>query len=179
MSDPYPRVSRWVLPSSALAATFAAVRPGARRGVESGVFWMGVRSEVATVDAVVMPRGPGVEERPDRWRVSAEVYGVVSRWAVPRRLSLLAWVHTHGRGVPAQLSLPDRTRSIQVPGVLAVVIGAGGADEDPALWGWYVHEDGDYRMLEDGERETRVGIARNGSVERWRASLEGMEEGFR
>lgn len=179
MSDPYPPVGRWVLPSSALDATFAAVRPRARRGVESGVFWMGVRSDVATVEVVVMPRGPGVEERPDRWRVSAEVYGVVSRWAVPRRLSLLAWVHTHGRGVPARLSVPDRTRSIQAPEVLAVVIGLGGADEDPARWGWYVHEDGDYRMLEDGERQRRVDVEGDGSIERWRASLEGMGEGFR
>jgi hypothetical protein len=167
-----------VLPSSALDATFTAVRSGAQRGVESGVFWMGRRSEVATVEAVLLPRGPGVEERPDRWRVTSEVYGVISRWALPRELSLLAWVHTHGRGVPARLSFADRTRSIRAPGVLAVVIGLGGDEKDSARWGWYVYDDGDYRMLADEERKWRIGLGSGKSTECWRASLEGMEEGL-
>lgn len=178
MSEPYPPIERWVVPSSALHATFFAVRPGARGGVESGVFWMGRRSDVANVEAVLIPRGPGVEERPDCWRVSAEVYGVISRWAVLRGLSLLAWVHTHGRGVPTRLSHADRTRSIRAPGVLAVVIGSGGREEDPDQWGWYVHEDGEYRMLLDQERRRRIDVTSDVSIERWKASLKGMEEGF-
>jgi proteasome lid subunit RPN8/RPN11 len=137
---------------------------------------MGRRSGVATVEAVVMPRPPGVEERPDRWRVSADVYGVIAQWAMPRGLQLLGWVHTHGQGVPAWLSHADRTRSIQAPGVLAVVIGSGGDDEDPARWGWYVYEDGDYRDLEDRERINRVELCPDGAIQRWRASLAGVVE---
>lgn len=178
MPDPYPTIARWMVPASAIETTVAAVRPGARRGVESGVFWIGRRSEVAIVEAVVVPRGPGVEEHADQWKVGAEVYGIISRWAVPRGLSLLGWVHTHGGGVPARLSPADRTRSIQAPGVLAVVIGSGGRDEGPARWGWYVYDDDRYQLLEDEELRARVESVSDLSSETWRASLDGIEKGL-
>lgn len=145
--------------------------------MESGVFWMGRRLEVAIVEAVVVPRGPGVEEHADHWKVGAEVYGVISRWAVPRGLSLLGWVHTHGGGIPPRLSPADRTRSIRAPGVLAVVIGSGGSDGDPSRWGWYVYDDHGYRLLGDEELRARVEYGSDLSSEKWRASLDGIEKG--
>lgn len=175
---PYPPIARWVVPASALDATMTAVRDGAGRGVESGVFWMGERSDPAIVRVVLRPRGRGVEERPDQWRVSADVYGVISRWAVPRGMSLLGWIHTHRRGIPARLSEADRTRSIRAPGVLAVVIGAGGSEEDPDRWGWYVHESGDYRSVKGQERIDRIDSDGELAVECWRASLDGVRKGF-
>lgn len=166
------------MPVSVLDATLAAVRDGAARDVESGVFWMGERSDSAIVQVVMMPRGRGVEERPDQWKVSADVYAAISRWAVPRGMSLLGWIHTHARGIPARLSEADRTRSIRAPGVLAVVIGSGGDEEDPDRWGWYVYESGGYKPMSGDERQDRIDFDGGLVVECWRASLDGVREGF-
>src|SRR5439155_14472842 len=120
------------------------------------------------------PSGVGVEERPDQWRVAPEVFGTVSRWAKPRGLTLLGIAHTHGRGVPARLSWVDRARSVQVPGILAVVIGNGGEDRNPLEWGWYVYEGCDYRVLSRVELATRVEIPTDNMVEVFRADAHGV-----
>lgn len=178
MADPYPPVERWVVPLSGLEATVEAVGPSRLDGLESGVFWMGRRSAVGIVESVIIPKGPGVERRRDCWRVSADVFAAISRWALPREVSLLGWVHTHGRGIPPKLSMADRMRSIRAPGVLAIVIGSGGADSEPDQWGWFVHEDGEYRFFEGVERARRVELHAEGAIDRWRANLDGVVEEF-
>jgi proteasome lid subunit RPN8/RPN11 len=152
---PYPPIEHWLVPSGARRATLRAVRPAGRRGCESGAFWLGNRARTAAVSAVVLPSGPDVQERPDRWRVAAEVYGRISEWASERGLSLLAVVHTHV-GDSVDLSGADRRRSVQAPGVLAVVIGHGGSERRWRRWGWSFYEDGDYRPLDHGELHRRV-----------------------
>ena len=93
------------------------------------------------------PRGKGVEERAGNWKVTPEVFGTLTRWAKPQNLSLLAVVHTHLHRVPPRLSRADREYSVQVPGILAIVIGEGGAESDHRKWGWYIYERGNYRRL--------------------------------
>ena len=132
MSPPYPEISEWVVPESARRATLEGVRPAGRRGRESGAFWVGSRSDVSAITGIVLPQGEGVEEYSGEWRVAPAVFGIISRWAKPRGLSLLGIAHTHMRGVPARLSWTDRHQSVRVPGILAVVIGNGGEDDKDA-----------------------------------------------
>lgn len=174
MSTPYPRIEHWILAEGVCAATLEGVRAAGQLGNESGAFWLGERAGTARVHTVVLPAGPGVEERPYQWRVSPEVFGAVSRWAKPRGLTLLGIAHTHGRGVPARLSWADRYRSVQVPGILSVVIGNGGEDRDHLKWGWYVYENGDYVELMPTELARRLEIERGREVEIWRADALGV-----
>jgi proteasome lid subunit RPN8/RPN11 len=109
----------------------------------------------------------------DHWRVGAEVFGTISRWAKPRGLSLLGIVHTHLPGVPARLSWADRHQSVRVPGILAVVIGNGGQDADHLDWGWYVCARDDYRRLHRTELVRRVRLNEQGA-DVWRADGEGL-----
>ncbi len=174
MAGPYPPIDRWVVPDSALVATLRLVAPAGRVGNESGVFWLGSRAAVARVSAVVHPQGKGVEEAPGFWRVSPEVFGVISRWARPLGLTLLGIAHTHGRGIPARLSWADRNRSVRVPDILALVIGNGGEDHDYREWGWYVYENEDFRELDEGELIKRVELRVGETVGVWRADSAGV-----
>jgi hypothetical protein len=153
---PFPPIERWRLPRAACERTRTAVQPAGRRGNESGVFWVGHRHMTSTISAVIFPTGPGVVEAPGRWSVTPEVYAAVASWAKPRRLSLLAVVHTHVERVPPCLSRIDRTQGLKVPGALAVIIGRGGDEPDVDAWGWFVYNGGDYRALDGAERAERL-----------------------
>jgi hypothetical protein len=153
--NPYPAISNWVIPAAAIDETIAAVQRGARRGTECGVFWLGRRAETTGVTTLVVPVGPGVVERADRWEVSPEVLGKITSWASPKSLVMLGMVHTHG-ATSVLLSPWDRYRTIQVPGILSVIIGNGGRDRDPADWGWYLYDTGAYRDFPLLERRQRI-----------------------
>ena len=174
MSTPYPGITQWVVPHAVRRSTLDGVRPAGLRGDESGAFWLGVRADVAAVTAVVLPRGKGVEETPSHWRVAPEVFGAISRWAQPQGLTLLGIAHTHVHGVPVRLSWADRHQSVRVPGILAVVIGDGGQDEDHFGWGWYVYDKGDYREILRTELKRRVRESRTDAVGVWRADSDGV-----
>jgi len=151
MSQPYPPIQSWVVPHAAMSATLTAVVQEGQGVRESGALWLGRRADISRVSAIVFPRGKGVEATAGRWKVSSEVFGAVTRWAKPRELSLLGVVHTHLHGIPPRLSRADREYSVQVPGILAIVIGEGDEDRDHLKWGWYVYEHRDYRRLLDEE----------------------------
>jgi hypothetical protein len=173
---PYPVVDAWELGRSAITATLTAVQRPGRAGNEGGVFWLGTRAATSVVRAVVVPVGDGVIEAPGFWRVAPEVYGTISRWAAERDLSLLGICHIHGEGVPAVLSVQDRNHLVRAPGVLAVVIGSGGRDQDPGLWGWYEFAAGAYREISPGERDRRLRITDQADVEVWSADLRGCHQ---
>jgi len=175
-SDVYPDIERWRLPRVALVDTISAVSPTGRRGRETGVFWLGERASTATVTAMVMPSGEGVEEWAGQWRVSSSVFGVISRWARKRELTLLAIVHIHLPGVPPRLSWADRNLSVQVPGILSVVIGNGGADREHTQWGWYVYENGQYRRMALEELRGRLVLESLGQTSTWCADIHGVRE---
>ena len=175
---PYPTIERWVIPADALTATLRGVGLAGQRGVESGALWLGRRGWRSIVSAVVLPRGKGVVELPQRWQVSPEVYGVVSRWASPRSLVLLAMVHIHGNG-DVGMSWSDRNRVVQVPGMLSIIIGNSGTDEDHSDWGWYVYGDGDYRPLNKAERLKRIVVTTDSHATVWVADDATVAEGAR
>jgi hypothetical protein len=171
-SSPYPPIEQWRLPSSAVAATLSSVVGAGRLGDEAGVFWLGERSTVSRVRAVVSLRGRGVLESPGRWQVSSAVYGVVSRLARDHEQTLLGTAHTHGRGIPVGLSLTDRRDGVRVPDFLAIVIGNGGADNDLHDWSFNVFERRDFRELSIEEFHERV-VPTDDEVDLWRAGVEG------
>ena len=171
-SSPYTAIEQWRLPQLAVAATLASVVGAGCRGNEAGVFWLGERSKVSTVRAVVSLRGRGVLETPGLWMVSSEVYGVVSRMAREHGLTLLGTAHTHGRGVRVGLSHTDRRDGVRVPGFLAVVIGNGGADSDPEEWSFNVFETSDFRELRSADFRARI-LQVDEHVDLWRANADG------
>ena len=172
----YHAVESWVIADGILRRTLDAVRPIGRSGREAGAFWLGTRDPTARIHAVVLPHGVGVEEHHGRWVVSPEVFGVVTRWAKPRKLCLLGVAHTHVRGVPAVLSWSDRNLGVRFPNMLAVIIGNGGDDSDHLYWGWYVFENGDYRPLATHEVRERVRIDPESQIEAWTADANGVQQ---
>jgi hypothetical protein len=170
----YPPIQEWLVPESVCAATLAGVRPSGQLGRESGVFWLGDRSSQTTIEVVVLPSGLGVEEHPYQWRVSPEVFGEISRWAKPLGLTLLAVAHTHLEGVPIDLSWADRTQSVQVPGMLAIVIGNAGLDDVHTDWAWFIYEKNDYRRIPEYELSKRVVLTNKSTVDVYRADLFGV-----
>jgi proteasome lid subunit RPN8/RPN11 len=176
MSQVYPDINKWAVPEAALTKTVAAVLPAGLAGRESGVFWLGKRSTTATVTALVLPSGQGVEELPEQWRVSPAVFGAISLWAKPKHLALLAIAHIHLPGIPTALSWADRNLSVQVPGILAIVIGNGGADRDHSHWSWYVYSGNEYRKMTIVQLKDRLSIRRIGGLSTWRADASGVYE---
>jgi hypothetical protein len=174
MSNPYPPIREWRLPQAAVAATLASVVGAGRRGDEAGVFWLGERAAIASVTTVVSLRGRGVVESPGRWQVSSAVYGVVSRLARSRDLTLLATAHIHGRGIPVGMSLTDRRDGVRVPDFLAVVIGDGGDARDPQDWSFNVFDGHEFHELNGGSGE-RISFS-DGDVSLFRADADGVRE---
>jgi proteasome lid subunit RPN8/RPN11 len=175
-ATPYPPIRRWVLPPSALVTTLEGVRQWGKKVRESGALWLGERATNARISSVVFLQGKGIDQLPDRWKVSAEVFGAVTRWAKPRGLCLLGVVHTHLRGIPPRLSRADREYSVQVPDMLAVVIGDGGAELDYRKWGWYVYEHDRYRRLTGQELIGRLIFNAEYPFEVCRADANGVSE---
>ena len=176
-SEPYPEIERWKIPRGAIDATLEEVKPVTHPGVEAGVLWLGRRSTVAQIEAVVTPTGGGVQQYADCWRVSYQVYGRISAWATEAGLSLLAVCHTHGGPSPARLSRRDRTHSVKAPGVLAAVIGHDGDDGDEpdwVRWGWYEWRSGDYQLLSGFVRSQRLIVEADTAVTTWRADAFGV-----
>jgi proteasome lid subunit RPN8/RPN11 len=153
---PFPPIERWLIPQAVCEQTRKAVLPAGRRGTESGVFWLGTRATTSVVHVVAMPIGQGVVELSWQWRVSPELYAAVATYAKPRGLSLLAVVHTHLSGRAPRLSRTDRMKGLKVQDALAVIVGSGGEERDPARWGWFVYDSGDYRDLSPDERAARL-----------------------
>ncbi|MFL5953686.1 MAG: hypothetical protein ACJ76I_06225 [Gaiellaceae bacterium] len=174
-SSPYTAIEQWRLPQLAVAATLASVVGAGRRGDEAGVFWLGERSTVSSVRAVVSLRGRGVLESSGLWTVSSEVYGVVSRLAREHSLTLLGTAHTHARGVRVGLSYTDRRDGVRVPDFLAVVIGNGGADRDPKDWSFNIFETRDFRELLSANFQGRI-LDVDEHVDLWRANADGASE---
>jgi hypothetical protein len=172
---PYPAIDVWELDRSAIGATIAAVQQPGRDGKEVGVFWIGTRGQTSVVRAVVIPAGEGVVEAADFWQVTPEVFGAVSRWASGRAWSLLGICHTHGDGIPAKLSPQDRAHLVRAPGVLAVVIGSGGREDNPQRWGWYEFTSGAYRAISLRERQRRLRLTTEADTEVWTADRRGCQ----
>lgn len=170
----YPTIERWVFAEGALQETVGGIRAIGQSEREAGAFWLGKRQQTAQVSCAVLPHGIGVEESWGKWVVSAEVFGVITRWAKPRDLCLLGVVHSHIRGVPPILSWTDRRLGVRVPGLIAAVIGNAGEDADHLKWSWYVFEDDEYRRLTRAEVRSRIRIDSSSQFQVWVADSKSM-----
>lgn len=124
---------------------------------------------------MVLPRGEGVVEAASRWQIAPEVMGAITGWARPQGLVMLGMMHTHIGGSVA-MSWSDRSRVVQVPGMLSVISGTAGSRDHLERWGWYLYEDGAYRELALAERHRRIVIIDGAPSAAWTASSEGMTE---
>lgn len=174
MTDLYPCVERWLIPRLVLTSTLTGVRPAGRVGNEAGALWLGDRDAISRITTVVLPSGDGVEEKREYWRVSPEVLGRITEWAVERNVCLLAIAHTHMPGVPISLSCADRNRMVRVPGMLAVVIGNGGADRDYRSWAWYNYEREEYHRLRINDLSEKIRIQFDSNVDLYNADAHGV-----
>lgn len=156
MKSVYANIDRWVVAQALLNATLQCVQPAGRLGRESGVFWLGTRGDTARVVAIAFPHGAGVEDHAGYWRVSPEVFGTTTRWAVTRGICLLGMVHTHLPGVPLKLSHTDRRCGVHAPGILEVIIGNGGNAADHRQWAWHVFENAEYHSIRGRELMHRI-----------------------
>src|SRR5207245_10681146 len=92
----FPHISKFVLSPSLLEATIKALQTEGRFKVESILFWAGtVSGGIATVTDVLVPKGPGVFQRPLHIRVDEGIIAALCDVLDPPRLVLLAQVHTH------------------------------------------------------------------------------------
>ena len=153
------------MPDAAIVSTLAGVRHAGLSGKESGALWLGSRQEVAEVTTVALPVGDGHDEARSQWSVSAQAYGTLSRWAKPQGLSLLGVLHLHLPGIAPRMSQTDRNHGVRAPAVLSIIIGNGGADEEPERWGWFVFEEHDFRQFSPGELGRRVKRTRDRRIE--------------
>jgi hypothetical protein len=176
MTSPYPAINQWLIPRALMAVTAVGVQEAGGSVKESGALWLGNRDNIARVSTVVFLEGKGIQEHAGRWKVGPEVFGAVTRWAKPQGLSLLAVIHTHLPGVPPRLSRADREYSVQVPGILAVIIGEGGAEMDHTRWGWYRYEIGYYRRLTPNDLSECLILDEHESIQKWRANADEVRE---
>ena len=85
-------------------------------------------------------------------------------------------VHTHLRGVPPRLSRADHEYSVQVPGILAVIIGDAGVEMDHRKWGWHLYDGGGYRRLTNQDLNERVILDDHHFVQKWQADADSVQE---
>ncbi len=171
-SNPYPPIEHWRLPSSAVAATLSSVVGAGRRGDEAGVFWLGERSKVSRVRAVVSLRGRGVLESPGRWQVSSAVYGVVSRLAREHELTLLGTAHTHGRGSPSACLSPTAATVFASPTFLRSS-SATAAPTTTSMTGASTSSSGATSASSASKSFTSAWSPTNDEIDLWRASVDG------
>jgi hypothetical protein len=117
----FPRISKFILSVPLLEATVKVLQTEGRFKVESILFWAGtVREGNATVSHLLVPKGPGVIQRPLQVRVDDSIIAALCDVLDPPRLVLLGQVHTHLGD--AFHSYSDDHFSFDTPGLLSAVV---------------------------------------------------------
>lgn len=115
-------VRSWIIPASALEASFAEMRAdGSIRGTEGIALWLGGRERDTRVSHVVLLRGPGVVREPDFVRISDALLNDVTDETIRLGVQLVGQVHSHGPLSTVGLSWIDQTGGVRVPFYLSVV----------------------------------------------------------
>jgi hypothetical protein len=156
----FPHISKFVLSPSLLEATIKALQAEGRFEVESILFWAGaVSGGIATVTDVLVPKGPGVFQRPLHIRVDEGIIAALCDVLDPPRLVLLAQVHTHLE--EAFHSYTDDHFSFGTPGLLSVVV-PNAARDGATRWNeWAFLEclgGSEFRLIENEEFAERLSI---------------------
>ena len=154
----FPKISKFALSPSLLEATTKALQAEGRFEVESILFWAGtVSGGIATVTDVLIPKGPGVFQRPLHIRVNEGIIAALCDVLDPPRLVLLAQVQTHLE--EAFHSHTDDHFSFGTPGLLSVVV-PNAARDGATRWNeWAFLEclgGSEFRLIENEELAERL-----------------------
>jgi hypothetical protein len=156
----FPGISQFILSDPLLEATVKVLQTEGRFKVESILFWAGtVRDGSATVDHILVPKGPGVLQRPLQIRVDDSIIAALCDVLDPPRLVLLGQVHTHI--ADAFHSYADDHFSFDTPGLLSVVVPRAARDGARQWNKWAFFEclgGPEFRVLENEEMKRRLTI---------------------
>ncbi|PWN02573.1 hypothetical protein DJ010_12725 [Nocardioides silvaticus] len=122
-----------------------AARYGAL-GVETGALLL-TPPDDPTVTVVALAGTAGIDRHPQLLVFSSAALNPLFSYAEDNSLQLRAQLHSHRH--KAFLSHTDKTGNIRVPGFIASVIpNFATPATDPATWGWWTFEDGDWQPIE-------------------------------
>jgi hypothetical protein len=114
--------------------------------LETGAFLLAPAAEPDRLAVLALAHTQGIIRRPDHFSVAGEALERLFDWAGDHQLRVRAQVHSHGG--PAVLSRTDRAHGLNVPGfTTAIVPFFADPPRTPAAWGWWRHENGDWRTV--------------------------------
>jgi len=157
----FPAVNRWVVPASAIEASFTEMRAdGVVRGTEGIALWLGQRDDDAVITHVVLLRGPGIVREPDFVQISDALLNDVTDEAIRVGAQLVGQVHAHGPLASTNLSWIDETGGVRVPFYLSVVAPDYGAGRpDITTCAAHLFEpNGSWRRMTAAEAAERIAI---------------------
>lgn len=115
-------------------------------GVETGALLL-TPPDDPTVTVLALAGTVGIIRHPRLLVLSSPALNPLFAYAEDNNLQLRAQVHSHTR--QAFLSHTDKTGNIRMSGFIASVIPNFAAPpRDPATWGWWTFEDGDWVPIE-------------------------------
>lgn len=118
----FPTVKQWQIPQAAFDASMAEMAQDGKAGNEGIALWLGQRpDDVATVQHVVVLRGPGIKRGPAILMLDAALINDVTDLAIELGACLVGQIHSHGKYFGTNLSPTDLQHGINVPYYLSVV----------------------------------------------------------
>lgn len=115
-------------------------------GVETGSLLLTPLGD-PTVTVLALAGTAGIERHPDLLVFSSAALNPLFSYAEDNGLQLRAHVHSHMHD--AFLSHTDKTGNIRMPGFIASVIPTFATPaQDPATWGWWTFDGGDWTPSE-------------------------------
>ena len=134
-------MSALLLPTGMPARIAAEARAAGVHIVETGGFILGAPERPPSVLAITGEKG--ITRRRDLFHVSGLAMATLFEWVENRELTVAAQWHTHGRG--AFLSKTDLEYGFNVRGFTTTVVPYyRAASADPAEWGWWIFDDGEW-----------------------------------
>jgi hypothetical protein len=132
------------LPADMPARIAFEARVAGAHAVETGGFILGAPEAPASVLALTGEKG--ITRRRDLFHVSGLAMATLFEWVEERELTVAAQWHTHGRR--AFLSETDLEYGFNVPGFTTTVVPFyRQASVDPADWGWWTFDDGEWAAV--------------------------------
>jgi hypothetical protein len=130
-----------LLPAAMPARIAFEARAGGADNVETGGFILGAPGATASILALTGEKG--ITRQRDLFLVDGLAMATLFEWVDARDLTVAAQWHTHGRR--AFLSETDLEYGFNVPGFTTTVVPYyRNASADPADWGWWTFDDGEW-----------------------------------
>lgn len=149
------------LPTNIVEGLLSAALEFGQQDLETGGFLLADDQDV--VRALALTGERGIERHWGLFVVSGAVVEQVCQWAADHDLRVASLVHTHKRS--AHMSKTDRNNGFRVEGFRSVIIPSfANPPTTLASWGWYVFENGNWRLDRPGELIGEPATDENGQV---------------